>query len=152
MDSAPHDDEIGPIFSELKQIHHELGSLESELKRLEDIETQEKSLVKILNSQIREKLSKKHKDKRRVSGIELGEKVQDVLQEYSRILRNKKLELLESYSLDAMKMLLHNANINDAREEWKMSQAVGHHPNLINTVDYEENVKCVYARVLFVLL
>jgi len=107
LDSAPHDDEIGPIFSELKQIHHELGSLESELKRLEDIETQEKSLVKILNSQIREKLSKKHKDKRRVSGIELGEKVQDVLQEYSRILRNKKLELLESYILDAMKMLLH---------------------------------------------
>jgi len=110
LDSAPKDDEIGPIFSKLQEFNRELGAFQSDLKQLEMIESQETSLVRILNSKIRDNITKKHKDKRRNVGLDLGERVQDVLEEYSKTLRSKKLELLEKYIVDGLTMLLHKKN------------------------------------------
>ena len=50
----PKDDDVGPIISELQKENRELGRLETEFKNLEELEMQEKSLVSILNSKIRE--------------------------------------------------------------------------------------------------
>jgi DNA sulfur modification protein DndD len=63
-----------------------------------------------LNSQIRVNLTKKQIDKKRLAGLELGPKVQEVLEDYSNILRSKKLELLERYILDGLTTLLHKTD------------------------------------------
>jgi len=107
LDSAPRDDEIGPVFSELTQTNRELGELENELEHLKTLEAQEKSLIVMANTKIRSSLSEKLKDKKRILGLEIAPKVQDVLEEYSKLLRSKKLELLERYIVDGLKRLLH---------------------------------------------
>ena len=110
LDSAPREDEMGPIFSELTQTSRELGELENELEHLLTLESQEKSLVTLVNSKIRTNLTKKHEDKKRMAGLEIGSSVQDVLEDYANSLRSKKLELLESYILDKLQVLLHKKN------------------------------------------
>jgi len=110
LDSAPREDEMGPIFSELTQTSRELGELENELDHLLTLEAQEKSLVTLVNSKIRTNLTKKHEDKKRMAGLETGSNVQDVLEDYANSLRSKKLELLESYILDKLQVLLHKKN------------------------------------------
>lgn len=107
LDSAPRDDEIGPVFSELTQSNRELGELQNELEHLEILESQEKSLIMLLSAKIRTNLAKKIEDKKRLAGLEIGPKVRSVLEDYAKLLRNKKLELLENYILDGLKMLLH---------------------------------------------
>ncbi len=66
--------------------------------------------VILVNSKIRTNLTKKHEDKKRMAGLETGSNVQDVLEDYAKSLRSKKLELLESYILDKLQVLLHKQN------------------------------------------
>ena len=113
LESVPKDDDVGPIISELQKENRELGRLETEFKNLEELEMQEKSLVSILNSKIREIVNKKHHDKRRISGMENAKRVQQVLDEYAQRLRDKKLELLERYISDGLQMLLHKKEFID---------------------------------------
>ena len=110
LDSAPREDEFGPIFSELTQTTRELGELQNELEHLKTLESQEKSLVILVNAKIRANLKNKHEDKKRMAGLEIGSNVQDVLEDYAKSLRSKKLELLESYILDKLQVLLHKQN------------------------------------------
>ena len=110
LDSAPREDEFGPIFSELTQTTRELGELQNELEHLRTLESQEKSLIILVNSKIRANLKNKHEDKKRMAGLEIGSNVQDVLEDYAKSLRSKKLELLESYILDKLQVLLHKQN------------------------------------------
>ena len=58
------------------------------------------------------KLKKIYLEKR-LAGLELAPKIQDVLEEYSDILRKKKLELLERYILEGLDILLHKKMIFD---------------------------------------
>ena len=113
LESVPKDDDVGPIISELQQENRELGRLETEFKNLEDLEIQEKSLVGILNSKIREIVKEKHQDKRRISSVENAKRVQQVLDEYAQRLRDKKLELLERYISEGLQMLLHKKQFID---------------------------------------
>ena len=69
--------------------------------------SQEKSLIILLNSKIRSYLSQKIEDKRRISGLEIGSKVQEVLEKYATLLRSEKLELLEEEILTGLQILLH---------------------------------------------
>ena len=110
LESAPKDDQIGPIFSKLTKTSRELGELEKDIENLENLEAQEKSVLILLNSQIRINLTKKQIDKKRLAGLELGPKIQEALEDYSNILRNKKLELLERYILEGLTILLHKNN------------------------------------------
>ena len=110
MESAPKDDEIGPIFSELTKTSRKIGELENEVEHLETLEAQEKSIIMMVNSRIRINLTKRSADKKRLAGLELAPKIQDVLEDYSDILRKKKLELLERYILGGLDMLLHKKN------------------------------------------
>ena len=107
LDSAPKDDEIGPIFSEISQINRDLGELENQLKFNEDLESQERAHIAFASGKIRTNLDRRILDKKRLAGLDIGYKVQEALDDYSKLLRNKKLELLGNYILDGLKMLLH---------------------------------------------
>ena len=58
LDSAPREDEFGPIFSKLTQTTRELGELQNELEHWRTLESQEKSLVILVNAKIRANLKK----------------------------------------------------------------------------------------------
>ena len=107
LDSAPKEDEIGPVFSKLAKVNRELGEKENEMENLENLLSQEKSLIVLLNAKIRSYLSQKIEDKRRVLGLEVGAKVQQVLEKYATLLRSEKLELLEEEILTGLQVLLH---------------------------------------------
>ena len=101
-------------FIKIRQVinsSREIGELENELEHLRTIEAQEKSLIIILNSKIRANLTKRHVDRKRLAGLELAPKVQDVLEDYAKILRSKKLELLERYILEGLTTLLHKKRL-----------------------------------------
>ena len=110
LDVAPKDDEIGPVFSDIVQLNREIGALESDLSRLRDIEAQEKSLIILLNSKIRQNLTKKKIGDKQLAGLKLAPKVQDALEEYARLLSGKKIEQLEANILDKIKRLFHKKN------------------------------------------
>lgn len=107
LDMAPQQDEIGPLFSEINRLNKEVGILEHELDGLKNLEAQEKSMIVMLNSKIRQNLAKRKLDKRRIAGLEMAPKVQEVLEEYARKLRLTKVSLLESNILDGMCRLFH---------------------------------------------
>ena len=75
LESAPKDDQIGPIFSELTKTSRELGEIQNELDTLENLEAQEKTIISLQNSQIRINLSKRKIDNKRLAGLEMGPKV-----------------------------------------------------------------------------
>ena len=110
LDSAPKEDEIGPVFSKLAKVNRELGEKQNEMENLENLLSQEKSLIVLLNAKIRSYLSQKIEDKRRVLGLEVGSKVQQVLEKYATLLRSEKLELLEEEILTGLQVLLHKEN------------------------------------------
>jgi len=107
LTSAPNDDEIEPVFSELNKTNRKLGEQENELENQNALEAQTKTLIVLINTKIRNNLTKRNLDKRRISGVEMGRNVQDALEDYTKLLREKKIELLERYILNGLKMLLH---------------------------------------------
>ena len=107
LDMSPKQDEAGPLFSEITHIGKEIGELEHEKGHLENLVAQEKSLIVLLNSRIRKNLSKRTEEKRRQLGREMSSKVQDVLKEYSGILKERKIQMLEQSILGSIKKLFH---------------------------------------------
>ena len=59
---------------------------------------------------MRELVTEKHKNKRKLRGTDIAEKVENVLEEYSQKLRESKLKLLQDYLLQGIQMLIHKDN------------------------------------------
>ncbi len=107
LDISPQQDEIGPIFSEIKQKSSDLGEMQKELDQLENLEAQQKTIIVLINSRIRQDLAKKKIHSREKIGLNLAPRVQDTLEEYAKEIRLKKISLLEQNILDAIKRLFH---------------------------------------------
>ena len=110
LTSAPTDDEIGPLISQLNKMNKEIGSLEKEIEQTQNLIATEKALIKTINLRMREVVTDKHKNKRLASGADIAERVDNVLNEYSQRLRKSKLKLLEDYLLQGIQMLIHKEN------------------------------------------
>ena len=110
LTSAPTDDEIGPLISQLNKMNKEIGSLEKEIEQTQNLIATEKALIKTINLRMREVVTDKHKNKRLASGADIAERVDNVLDEYSQRLRASKLKLLEDYLLQGIQMLIHKEN------------------------------------------
>lgn len=104
---APQQDEIGPMYSKIKDATIEISEIEQELQTLSKIKSQEKSLMVILNAKIRKLLDSKKKQARNLRGLEMAPRVQDVLDDYSCRLRAKKIKLLESNILEGIRRCFH---------------------------------------------
>ena len=110
LTSAPTDDEIGPLISQLNKMNKEIGSLETEIEQKHSLIATEKALIKTINVKMREIVADKHKSKRNTRGADIAQKVENVLEEYSQRLRKSKLKLLEDYLLQGIQMLIHKEN------------------------------------------
>ena len=110
LTSAPTDDEIGPLISELNEMNKEIGSLQTEIEHIHILISTEKALITTINVKMREIVADKHKSKRNARGSDIAQKVENVLEEYSQRLRKSKLKLLEDYLLQGIQMLIHKEN------------------------------------------
>ena len=107
LDVAPKQDEVGPLYSEIKAVTLEIGEMEQELQTLGILEAQEKSLLVLLNSKIKKCLDKRKLDQRNMRGLGMAPKIQDVLDDYSQRLRTRKIQLLESNILKGIQKCFH---------------------------------------------
>ncbi len=105
--SAPPDNEIGPLIRKLNEKHSESGTLQAEIDHLESQIASNDVLMRHIIVKIRDTVSHQFKNKKSQTQADLTEKVQLVLDEYVQRLKVKKLELLEQYLLDAIKILMH---------------------------------------------
>ena len=110
LTSAPADDEIGKLISELNEMNKEIGSLTAQIEEKHSLIATEKALITTINVKMREIVADKHKNKRLASGADIAQKVDDVLEEYSQRLRESKLKLLEDYLLQGIQTLIHKEN------------------------------------------
>ena len=104
---APQQDEIGPLFSKILQVGKDLKDTEDEIENLKNMESQYRSELILVNSNIRKLLGKKRKCVKKMDGLDLAPRIQEALQEYSDALRVEKSMALASNILDAVRRLLH---------------------------------------------
>ncbi len=107
LNVAPQQDEAGPLYSEIKEITLEIGEMKQELQRIENLESQEKSLMVLQNSKIRSCLARKKAGSAQQRGLEMIPQIQDVLEDYSHRLRMQKIRLLESNILEGIRKCFH---------------------------------------------
>jgi|APSaa5957512535_1039671.scaffolds.fasta_scaffold00472_37 DNA sulfur modification protein DndD len=109
--NAPNDDEIGPLISKLNKLHENQGILKNELEHLESKVMAQNFNLKKINVLIRNIIADTYKDKNAGIQAELATKVQTVLDEYKKKIKEKKLQLLEMYLLEELQRLLHKENL-----------------------------------------
>ena len=108
--SVPKDDEIGPLISQLNQMNKDIGVITAKIAEKQNLISTEKALIIHKNIKMRELVTEKHKNKRKLRGTDIAEKVENVLEEYSQKLRESKLKLLQDYLLQGIQMLIHKDN------------------------------------------
>jgi len=111
--NAPKDDEIGPLVSQLSGLQNNLGVLNNEIDHIQRQIIQEQTMIKLLNSKIRNILEQKYKDSSTKQQVEIAERIQQILDEYTEKLKDKKIELLENYLLEGLHILLHKEGFID---------------------------------------
>ena len=125
LDVAPQQDEIGPLYSDIKGTTLEIGEMEQELQTITNMESQEKSLIMLLNSKIRKHLSKRKVDQRKHRGVDMIPTIQEALDDYSQRLRTKKIKILESNIFEGIQKCFHKdgliTNISINSETYKVT-------------------------------
>ena len=109
--NVPKDDEIGPLISELNNLHEQQGGIKKECEHLDQKIMGKNSYERLLNVKIRNILSDRYKNKNAEIQVELAIKVQKVLDEYVDKLKIKKIQLLEKYLLEEIQRLMHKENL-----------------------------------------
>jgi len=109
--NVPKDDEIGPLISELNNLHEQQGGIKKECEHLEQKIMGKNSYERLLNVKIRNILSDRYKNKNAEVQVELTMQVQKVLDEYVDKLKIKKIQLLEKYLLEEIQRLMHKENL-----------------------------------------
>ena len=130
LDIAPQQDEVGPLYSGIKETTLEIGEMEQELQTIINMESQEKSLITLLNSKIRKQLSKKKTDQRKHRGIDMIPIIQEALEDYSQRLRVKKIKILESNIFEGIQKCFHKN---------KLISNISINPETYNVTLYREN-------------
>ena len=110
LESAPADDEIGPLVSEAAQFHAEAGRLEAEIEHLDMEAARQEVLIRHTNARIRDKLGSQYKNEKSRRMAQLTRAVDGALEKYAGRLRAKKIGLLERYVREAAQTLLHKRN------------------------------------------
>lgn len=103
LDVVPQQDEAGPLYSRIKETTLEIGEMEQECATLRNLEAQKRSILVLLNSNIRRLLTETKSAKSRQRGMEMLPRVQAALNVYADMLRASKIKLLESNILEGIR-------------------------------------------------
>ncbi len=124
LNVTPQQDEIGPLYSEIKGVAMEMGEMDQDLQNLTQMESQAKSRIVLLNSKIRKYLSERKTDQRKFRGMDMIPSIQKALNDYSKILRLKKIQTLESNIFEGIQRCFHKdglvANVSIDPQSYKV--------------------------------
>ena len=107
LSNAPTDDEIGPLIAKLNSEHEKIGVIKTEFDHLDQKIHGQTSLIGLKKSALRQIVDEKYKQKASETNLQVTRDVQKVLDLYSTKLREKKLQLLEQYLIEAIQVLIH---------------------------------------------
>ena len=110
LNNAPNDDEIGPLIAKLNSEHEKIGVIKTEFDHLDQKIHEQTSLIGLKKSALRQIVDEKYKQKASETNLQVTRDVQNVLDLYSSKLREKKLQLLEQYLIEAIQVLIHKEN------------------------------------------
>ena len=110
LSNAPNDDEIGPLITKLNSEHEKMGVIKTEIDHFDKEIHENLSLASLKKSAILKLVDEKYKQKASETNLQITRDVQKVLELYSSKLREKKLQLLERYLIEALQVLLHKEN------------------------------------------
>ena len=112
--NAPDDDEIGSLMSSMGNLHTQEGALQAEMDHIEEKIASNMSLRGHLDSKLRGIVSQIYKTEKSAQHVEMTQKIQKVLEIFIDKLKIKKIHLLETYLLDAIKTLMHKKEFIEA--------------------------------------
>ena len=107
LNNAPNDDEIGPLIAKLNSEHEKIGVIKTEFDHLDQKIHEQTSLIGLKKSALRQIVDEKYKQKASETNLQVTRDVQNVLDLYSSKLRERKLQLLEQYLIEAIQVLIH---------------------------------------------
>ena len=113
IESAPRDDEINSLVSDIGNTQLQKGELSERISHLEKEIAANMSLKRHLENKIQDITSKIYYNEKSETRVELTRKVQMTLEEFTEKLRIKKIRLLEDYTLDYLKLLMHKKKLVD---------------------------------------
>ena len=109
--SAPRDDEVGRLVSEAGALRSEEGRINAEIEHIEQRAAAKLALARHAQDGQRRISAQIRAASASSAGALLSVRVQDVLAEFSKELRAKKIRVLEGYLLDALAVLLHKKGL-----------------------------------------
>ena len=113
--SAPDDDEIGPLITDLGDLRSDQGTLQAEIDHIEAQIISNKALRQHLDTKLRDVVSKIYKSEKSKNGIKLTQNVQKVLEEFIEQIIIKKIHILEQYLLECIGTLMHKNDFVDVK-------------------------------------
>lgn len=105
--SAPRDDEVGRLVSEAGALRSEEGRIKAEIEHVEQRAAASLAMARHAQEGQRRISAQIRAASASSAGARLSADVQDVLAEFAKELRDKKIRVLEKYLLDALAVLLH---------------------------------------------
>ena len=109
--SAPSDDEIGSLMSEIGKVHSQAGALQTEMDHIEERISSNISLRQHLDAKLRDIVSQIYKNEKSEQHVKLTQNVQNVLEEFVEKLKARKIHLLEKYLLESTRILMHKKSL-----------------------------------------
>jgi len=146
--NAPDDEDIRPIIKKLNEQYEEIGKIKSEIRHFDDNIHGFKGEIITAKITTQKHVEKLHNSQDISTNSILTRRVTKALDEYSQKLKEKKIQLLENYVLESLKILFHKTDFVDKVSIDKNSFEItlyGKDENVIRRDDLSEGEKQMFA-------
>ena len=148
LENAPDDEDISPIIKKLNEEYEEIGKIKSEIRHIDDNIQGFKGEIVTAKNTAKKHVEKLHNSQDISGNSVLTKKVTKALDEYSQKLKEKKIQLLENYVLESLKILFHKTDFIDKVSIDKNTFEItllGKDENVIRRDDLSEGEKQMFA-------
>jgi len=148
LENAPDDEDIQPIIKKLNEQYEEIGKIKSEIRHIDDNIQGFKGEITTIKITAQKHVEKLHNSQDITTNSVLTKRVTKALDEYSQKLKEKKIQLLENYILESLKILFHKTDFVDKVSINKITFEItlyGKDENVILRDDLSEGEKQMFA-------
>jgi len=148
LENAPDDEDIRPIIKKLNEQYEEIGKIKSEIRHIDDNIQGFKGEIVTAKITAQKHVEKLHNSQDISGNSVLTKRVTKALDEYSQKLKEKKIQLLENYVLESLKILFHKIDFIDKVSINKNTFEItlyGKDENVIRRDDLSEGEKQMFA-------
>lgn len=111
LNSTPNEDELVPITKKINDYNYENGILENEIEHLNGQLLAKRTLIKMLNSKMKNMLDDMYDNEDTHTRVKLALKVRDVLEKYVEKLRAEKIRVFEEHIKTSIESIMHKKSL-----------------------------------------